>query len=81
VSMIDPTEGVEIITSVQRLTSSVVPEARSIRLERETPDYLCNCLRRNRPSAATAAAATVFLTPCHFERFLENLGLKCLLAW
>src|SRR6266487_1893644 len=50
---------------------------RSIRLERETPITSATVFIGNRPSAATAAAAAVFLTPW---RVLEDLGFQRLLA-
>src|SRR6266480_4548812 len=50
---------------------------RSIRLERETPITSATVFIANRPSAATAAAAAVFLTPW---RVLEDLGFQRLLA-
>src|SRR5262249_50632764 len=53
---------------------------RSIRLERQTPITSATVFIANRPSAATAAAAAVFLTPWRVRAPLEDLGFQCLLS-
>src|SRR6266487_2279281 len=53
---------------------------RSIRLERETPITTATVFIGNRPSAATAVAAAVFLTPWRVRAPLEDLGFQRLLA-
>src|SRR5215475_13331623 len=53
---------------------------RSARLERETSITSATVFIGNRPSAATAAAAVVFLTCGVFERLFENLRFQRLLA-
>src|SRR5262245_38955969 len=49
---------------------------RSIRLERETPITSATVFIVNRPSAATAAAAAVFLTPWRVRALLEDLSFQ-----
>jgi hypothetical protein len=50
----------------------------SVRLERETSITSASVFIANRPSAATAAAAAVFLPRGVFQRLLENLGFQVL---